>query len=145
MFGRKKKQEEVDWTAGLGQPVPPSTPGSPTPVQAGVVKLTTQLTGTPQVQVFGAASPEQIKRAYEMAERVMNTDLDGDGKVAGGAAAPGGSPMAGMLGALGAAATPATPAPAEDVVSQLERLAKLHETGALTDEEFAAEKKKLIG
>jgi hypothetical protein len=30
-------------------------------------------------------------------------------------------------------------------VTQLERLAKLHETGALTEEEFAAEKKKLIG
>jgi hypothetical protein len=32
-----------------------------------------------------------------------------------------------------------------DVVSQLERLAKLHEEGALTDEEFSAEKAKLIG
>ena len=32
----------------------------------------------------------------------------------------------------------------EDVISQLERLAKLHESGALTDEEFALAKKKVL-
>jgi hypothetical protein len=143
MFGRKKKQEEVDWTTGLGQAMPPSPPPSVpgAPPNAKVVSVTTSITGKPNVQVVGNASPEQIKQAYEMAERFMNSDLDGDGKVAGGAAAPGASPLAGMLGALGT-----TPQPAgADVVTQLERLAKLHETGALTEEEFAAEKKKLIG
>jgi hypothetical protein len=140
MFWRKKNKE-ADWTTGLGQPVPPSTPATPAPVQADVAKLTATFASRPQVQVFGAASPEQIKQAYDMAERFMNTDLDGDGKVAGGAAAAGGSPMAGMFGAMGAAAEPAQ----ADVVDQLERLAKLHETGALTAEEFAAEKKKLLG
>jgi hypothetical protein len=34
---------------------------------------------------------------------------------------------------------------ASDTVGQLERLAKLHADGALTDAEFAAEKAKLIG
>jgi hypothetical protein len=40
---------------------------------------------------------------------------------------------------------PPAPAPTESRVDQLERLAVLHESGALTDEEFAAEKAKLLG
>jgi hypothetical protein len=37
-------------------------------------------------------------------------------------------------------------APAEpDPMEQLEKLAKLHQEGALTDEEFAAQKAKLLG
>ena len=39
---------------------------------------------------------------------------------------------------------PAAPAPT-DSTAELERLAKLHESGALTDEEFAAAKSKLLG
>ena len=44
-------------------------------------------------------------------------------------------------------AEPAEPAaPAEpDPLEQVEKLAKLHEEGALTDEEFAAQKAKLLG
>lgn len=41
---------------------------------------------------------------------------------------------------------PAAPAPAaDDVVSQLERLAALKEKGILTDEEFAQQKAKILG
>jgi hypothetical protein len=43
---------------------------------------------------------------------------------------------------------PAAPAPAPaptDSTAELERLAKLHESGALNDEEFAAAKAKLLG
>jgi hypothetical protein len=43
-----------------------------------------------------------------------------------------------------AAPAPAAPA-ATDSTAELERLAKLHESGALTDEEFAAAKSKLLG
>jgi hypothetical protein len=43
-----------------------------------------------------------------------------------------------------APAAPAAPAPA-DSTAELERLAKLHESGALNDEEFAAAKSKLLG
>jgi hypothetical protein len=41
----------------------------------------------------------------------------------------------------------AAPAPAApvDSTAELERLAKLHESGALNDEEFAAAKAKLLG
>jgi hypothetical protein len=47
-------------------------------------------------------------------------------------------------------AAPAAPAPAPaaapaDSTAELERLAKLHESGALNDEEFAAAKAKLLG
>ena len=45
-----------------------------------------------------------------------------------------------------AAPAPAAPAPAPtDSTAELERLAKLHDSGALTDEEFAAAKSKLLG
>ena len=37
------------------------------------------------------------------------------------------------------------PAPPADSTAELERLAKLHESGALNDEEFAAAKSKLLG
>jgi Short C-terminal domain len=42
---------------------------------------------------------------------------------------------------------PAAPAPAQpaDSTAELERLAKLHESGALSDEEFSAAKSKLLG
>jgi Short C-terminal domain len=48
-----------------------------------------------------------------------------------------------------AAPPPTAPAPAPagppDSTSALERLAKLHESGALNEEEFAAAKSKLLG
>jgi multidrug resistance efflux pump len=47
-----------------------------------------------------------------------------------------------------AAPPPAAPSPAPatgDSTAELERLAKLHESGALSDEEFAAAKSKILG
>jgi hypothetical protein len=42
--------------------------------------------------------------------------------------------------------TPATTAaPVDDTVEQLMKLAQLHDTGALSDEEFAAAKAKIVG
>jgi membrane protease subunit (stomatin/prohibitin family) len=43
-----------------------------------------------------------------------------------------------------AAAPAATPA-GDDTTAQLKKLADLHDQGVLTDEEFAASKKKLLG
>jgi Short C-terminal domain len=40
---------------------------------------------------------------------------------------------------------PPAAAPAPDPIAQLKQLGELHEQGILTDEEFAAEKKKLLG
>ena len=39
----------------------------------------------------------------------------------------------------------AAPAPQEDVISQLERLGALKAQGILTDEEFEAQKAKILG
>jgi hypothetical protein len=41
-------------------------------------------------------------------------------------------------------AAPPTPAPAADPTSELERLAQLHASGSLTDEEFTAAKARLL-
>ena len=53
------------------------------------------------------------------------------------------------LSAMGVAsssyASTAKPAPAEDVIGQIEKLAALKEKGILSDEEFAAQKNKLLG
>jgi hypothetical protein len=43
------------------------------------------------------------------------------------------------------AAPAAAAAPAPDPIAQLKDLAELHDSGALTDEEFAAQKAKLLG
>jgi hypothetical protein len=41
-------------------------------------------------------------------------------------------------------AAPAAAAPAEDPIAKLRELAQLHQEGILTDEEFAAQKAKLL-
>lgn len=41
-------------------------------------------------------------------------------------------------------AAPAEQAPANDLTAQLQQLAQLHQTGVLTDEEFASAKQKLL-
>jgi hypothetical protein len=42
-------------------------------------------------------------------------------------------------------AAPAAAAPATDPIEQLKQLGELHAQGVLTDEEFAAQKAKLLG
>jgi membrane protease subunit (stomatin/prohibitin family) len=44
-----------------------------------------------------------------------------------------------------AQAAPAAAPPTEDLTAKIERLAELHQSGALTDEEFATAKQKLLG
>ena len=44
-----------------------------------------------------------------------------------------------------APAQAAPAAPAEDPIAQLRELGELHQSGVLTDEEFAAQKAKLLG
>ena len=42
-------------------------------------------------------------------------------------------------------APPMSPVAEEDMTAKLQELAQLHDSGALTDEEFAAAKQKLLG
>jgi len=46
--------------------------------------------------------------------------------------------------AAGPEVAPAATEPAEDTYAQLQKLGQLHEQGILTDEEFAAQKAKLL-
>lgn len=93
---------------------------------SGVVGQIQQMFPGATVQVMGGGqpSPEQIAKL----ERVTGRDLDGDGQVGGPAPA----------------AAAAAPDP-DDRIEQLERLAKLRESGALSDAEFEAEKRRVLG
>jgi hypothetical protein len=77
-------------------------------------------------RVLQGAEAEQMLRAMESA---TGMDLDGDGRIAGEPAPPQAGP----------------PPPAPDTTSELERLAALHASGALSDEEFAAAKARILG
>ena len=82
-------------------------------------------TDAPQVNVIGdigQLDPDQLARI----EQMTGLDLDGDGTV-------GGPPKTSTGGG------------GDDRVGQLERLAQLHASGALTDDEFAAEKRRILG
>ena len=126
---------------------PPPVPQAPAPQMPAAPYASFSL--PPSIQVMGG-SMEQAKEAIEMAEQMMGMDLDADGKVAGGPAPAGGSPFATFfppgMAIPGAAQSPA-PAPADDddPVSRLERLAKLLDEGAITREEFDAQKKRILG
>ena len=80
-----------------------------------------------------SAAPPPIfrRRSWPKLEAFLGQDLNGDG-VIGGATAP------------AAGWAPPTATPADDRLAQLERLAHLHATGALTDDEFAREKARLL-
>ena len=94
------------------------------------------------------ATPEELKQ-YEV---MTGMDLDGDGRIAGGAAAPGG----GLQGhdrerdGRDAARQPPEGAPADrpstadDRVAALERLAALKASGVITEAEFETEKARIL-
>ena len=110
---------------------------------------TTEITGqtsSSMVMINGRpALPEELKQY----EAMTGMDLDGDGRIAGGAAAPPGGGLQGMIaGAMAAAqgmpAGPDQPGKADDRVAALERLAALKTSGALTDAEFETEKQRIL-
>lgn len=121
--------------------VPAVEPREPVPaamqVTGGVVHRSITIDGRP-------ADAAQIQDV----ERMTGMDLDGDGTIAGSAAPPGAPSLSSLVqDALSAAGAPASgPAPGAggDRLARLERLAALHASGALTDEEFAREKARLL-
>ena len=150
----KKDHKDDSGLAGLGeqQPVqgdgfhvevaPPHEPAPPTPATDSAsppAAVETVLPGGFQIpdgitpMVYGSTDPERVQEALAKAEQVLGVHFAGAnimGQVVPGAGAP--------------AAAPA-PAGADDVIDKLQRLADLHTSGALTDEEFTAQKKKLLG
>lgn len=134
--GAEQAEAQADALAaamrGDGVPGPAATPGEATAPPgaqdvedrirqmfpgATVSVQTTDLTGDPQ-------AAGDVVRGIEEA---MGQDLDGDG----------------VIGPTAAATAAASPGDAR--ITQLERLAKLKESGALSDEELAAEKQRLLG
>jgi hypothetical protein len=79
--------------------------------------------GQPQV-IDLTGDPAARNAMLGAVEAATGQDLDGDGKIAG-------APAAGAQG--------------DDRLADLERLARLRETGALSDAEFEAEKRRLLG
>lgn len=73
-----------------------------------------------------SSQPEARDAMLGALEAATGQDLDGDGRVGGAPAAAG-------------------PPGGEDRLGALERLARLRDSGALSDEEFAAEKRRLLG
>jgi hypothetical protein len=83
-----------------------------------------------------SANPEAARQMIGSVEAATGMDIDGDGRIGGSAGPP---------PASAAPPAPVSRAPSDDTVSRLERLAALHKQGVLTDEEFAQQKKKLLG
>lgn len=106
---------------------------------------TTQVSSS-MVMINGRpATPEELKQY----EAMTGMDLDGDGRIAGGAAAPGGGLQGMIAGAMAAAqqgmpAGPDQPGKADDRVAALERLAALKASGTITEAEFQTEKARIL-
>ena len=82
--------------------------------------------------VAGTATAVSGRVARRQQRKYAGQDADYAEQVAGGAS-------------QGAAASEPPPPPAEDPFEQIEKLSKLHDSGALTDEEFASAKAKILG
>lgn len=79
--------------------------------------------GSPQVTIVGGTAADIPPDKRAALEQMLGVDLDGDGTIGG---------------------APDGPAGSDDRLVQLERLAHLHATGALTTAEFEAEKRRLL-
>lgn len=95
-------------------------------------------TTTTTVHVHGGSAADIPADLRDGIEQMLGVDIDGDGRIGGAGTAP----SSGFgFGQPAGWSSPAT----DDRVAQLERLAALHRSGALTDAEFAAEKRRLLG
>lgn len=77
-------------------------------------------TGQPPVTIVGGSAADIPPERLAGLEQMLGVDLNGDGRVGG------------------------SPAAAGDRLNQLERLAQLRASGALTEQEFEAEKRRLL-
>jgi len=95
--------------------------------------------GGANIQFIGGTPADLPPDKRARLEQMLGVDLDGDGVVGPNPAATTPPPTP-----SGPAADHTTDEGA-DRIGQLERLARLHADGALTDEEFAAEKARVLG
>ena len=81
--------------------------------------------GLAPVQFVGGTADDLTPEQRYKVERLLGMDVDGDGMVGSGEARPVTS--------------------SADRLGQLERLARLRDTGAITDDEYVTEKRRLLG
>ncbi|HWE34879.1 MAG TPA: SHOCT domain-containing protein [Solirubrobacteraceae bacterium] len=165
MFGRKRKQQQdalglpVDDGSGLSVPPPATTVtvntsagAMPpiTPVAPAAPRAQTPTTQIP-VNISGAAALAQIFSGRgPVGELIGQIKSDPEGfrkrMIAEAQAAGVSTFVMTPQGMAPIGHPPGAPAPAHvDVIDELTKAAHLHDTGALTDAEFAALKKKLLG
>jgi hypothetical protein len=121
-------------------PAAPATPAGVPPEAAGMVEGFRQAfpggSVSFQTRVIDAHNQPDLLKPFEA---MTGMDLDGDGKVGGSTGIPA------APGSGGGWQVTASSGGGSDTISRLERLADLHESGALSDAEFAAEKAKVLG
>jgi hypothetical protein len=116
------------------------------PGLVGTVARTAVVAGT-ATAVVGGVSKHQASKAAASADAQAQAQAQQEAQMQAMAQQAAADQLAAQQAAQAQAAPP-PPAPAEsedDVLSQLERLGKLKDQGILTDEEFQAQKSKLLG
>ena len=126
-FARQRAEQHAAMLRGGG------AQGSAMPGTAGLPGMPAgfQIEGTPQVTIVGGTAADIPPEMRAGLEQMLGVDLDGDGVIGGAGAAASAPHVAGGGG--------------DDRLAQLERLARLHQSGALSDREFEAEKRRLLG
>ena len=137
MFWRKRERSVTD----LDQPEPVAAP-----VSSGPCEVVLESTGPKKIQVIKAireATRLGLKEAKDLADAAdaAPTSL-GSFSEEVAAALRADLEAAGASVSTGAGTAPAESA--DDTVSLLERLASLHDRGALTDAEFAEQKRRIL-
>jgi hypothetical protein len=89
--------------------------------------------------------PHQYALAKDDASNKLIDAVTANGPMAGSNIMIGGQSVADMMKQAQAASAQAVTSSAPDPTAQLTRLAELHDRGVLTDEEFAAQKEKILG
>jgi hypothetical protein len=109
----------------------------------GTVARTAVVAGT-ATAVVGGVRGHQQKKAYQQQELADYEAQQQQAAMDAAAAQAVAQQQAAMQAAQPAAPAPA-PAGSDDTMAQLEKLVQLQQAGALTPEEFAAAKAKLLG
>jgi hypothetical protein len=104
---------------------------------AAAVKMSKQ--DAQKIEQHTGLPPEQLED-QDLQDAMQELDIKGQPVTAQDQAALAGAPAAGAPAQQAPAA-----APQQDYMKELERLADLRDRGILTDEEFAAKKKQLLG
>jgi hypothetical protein len=104
---------------------------------AAAVKMSKQ--DAQRIEEHTGLPPEQLED-QDLQEAMQDLNIQSQPLTAEDQAALGGAPPAGAPAKQGPAA-----APQQSYLQELERLADLRDRGILTDEEFAAKKKQLLG